>query len=204
MAIEQNVQYEEAGLEALGRMQRPIPGESLMNDPENPQPFEGPPEFTDMREALDYILQGLLQEDTYISIVSSVNDGVPISDIVQQLLYVGFTEGKWNPDMVLILVEPLMYMIMALCEKAGVQYTIYRGEDQDFEEEDAEEMLSKSANDLNSLEEAVQKKASGNITDASIPAELAQKIETFEVPEEVSLMAKPKPSEESNSLLGRG
>ena len=40
MAIEQNVQYEEAGLEALGRMQRPIPGESLMNDPENPMDLD--------------------------------------------------------------------------------------------------------------------------------------------------------------------
>ena len=34
--------------------------------------------------------------------------------------YVGFREGKWNPDLMMMLIEPFMYLLMALAEKAGI------------------------------------------------------------------------------------
>jgi hypothetical protein len=199
------LQLEEQGLQALGKMARPVPGESLTNNPEEPLPFEGPPQYTNTREALDWLLTKLTEENTYITIVGSVHKGIPISDIVQQILYVGFTEGKWNPDMVLLLVEPLMYMIMALCEKAGVQYIIYRGEDEDDEVLDAEENLSEKKDKLKSLGSMVEQKVeSSNITSANIPSEIASEIESIEVPEEISLLAKKETTEQNNSLLARG
>ena len=36
MALEQNKEYEEAGFEALGHINRPIPGQSLTANPDEP------------------------------------------------------------------------------------------------------------------------------------------------------------------------
>ena len=39
----------------MHKMQRPIPGQSLTRDPENPLPFEQPPQFVDKTDALEYL-----------------------------------------------------------------------------------------------------------------------------------------------------
>tara|TARA_R110002012_G_scaffold55895_1_gene142707 strand:+ start:1193 stop:1816 length:624 start_codon:yes stop_codon:yes gene_type:complete len=206
--VGQAEKYEQAGIDALGKMNRPTPGESLTNNPDNPLPFEQPPEFTETKEALDWLLGSLTQEETFVDIVSAVDKGIPISEIVQQLLYLGFSEGKWNPDLILLLVEPVMYMIMSLCEKAGVQYTIYRGEENDVDELDAEEKLAQSSSKLKNLGALIENKASSSsITSANIPQAIREDVEAIELPEELSLMAKPEAptqTENNNSILARG
>ena len=118
-------QYDPKGIEALANNTgRPIPGQSLTNNPDEPRPFETPPEFTNFKEALDYIVAELLQEEVMIPIVSGIGQDVPISDVATQMLYVGFREGKWNPDLMMMMIEPLMYVLMALAEKAGLKYRI--------------------------------------------------------------------------------
>jgi len=200
MAIEQNIQYEEEGLEALGHMNRPIPGQSLTSNPDEPYPWESPPEFVRVNDALDYILDFLIEEENYTSIVGAIGEGIPISDVVQQIIYMGFSNGKWNPDMMMLLIEPLMYMIMSLCEKAGVQYTLYRGEEEDDKAEDIEGNLEQKTEDVRNLANLIEEKASeGNITSASVPREIAQEIQQVEVPQ--SLMARPEQQEEAPASL---
>ena len=205
MATEQNIQYDEAGLEALGHMNRPIPGQSLTANPDEPYSWESPPEFTRLNEALDYVLDFLIEEENYTSIVGSIGEGIPISDIVQQIMYMGFSSGKWNPDLMLLLVEPLMYMIMSLCEKAGVEYKLYRGEEEDDEaDEKLNEDISEKSKELQTLANLIEQKAGeGNITSASVPREIAQEIQQAEVPE--SLMARPQEQQEEApaSLMAR-
>lgn len=204
MAIEQNIQYEEEGLEALGHMNRPIPGQSLTSNPDELYPWESPPEFVRVNDALDYILDFLIEEENYTSIVGAIGEGIPISDVVQQIIYMGFSNGKWNPDMMMLLIEPLMYMIMSLCEKAGVQYTLYRGEEEDDKAEDIEGNLEQKTEDVRNLANLIEEKASeGNITSASVPREIAQEIQQVEVPQ--SLMARPEEQQEEApaSLMAR-
>ena len=50
--------------EISGGSDRPIPGESLTNDPESPAPFEGPPQFSQKEDALEYLFVLLTEEDT--------------------------------------------------------------------------------------------------------------------------------------------
>ena len=46
-------QYDQKGVEAFANHKPPIPGQSLTASPDTPRPFEGPPEFTNFREALN-------------------------------------------------------------------------------------------------------------------------------------------------------
>jgi hypothetical protein len=209
MALENTVEYEQEGLEVLGSMNRPIPGESLTNSPESPRTWEQAPEYTNTKDALDFIVGFLIEEQNYTSIIGAIGEGIPISDVVQQILYGGFSNGKWNPDLFLVLVEPLMYVLMALCEKAGVTYTLYRGEEEDEANDNIEGKVEIKGKELKSLADMIEKKANkGNITSVTLPREIALDIEQVEVPQ--SLMAKPEEEEapptntpENTSLLGR-
>ena len=48
-------QIQEATAKDRLSLDRPIPGESLTNDPGSPYPFEKAPEYTDRTDALEYL-----------------------------------------------------------------------------------------------------------------------------------------------------
>jgi hypothetical protein len=174
---------EQAYIKQVASMKRPIPGMSLTNDPESPAPFEGPPEFTKKKEALEAIFEGLIEEDVYMQLIESLASGVPVTSVAQVLLYQGFREGKWNPDLFLLLIEPTIYMVMALAERAGVDYEI----DYDTDNEE-ERKVTEMKNRFDSISKKVSKGKVG-----MLPKELEKQIE--ELPIE-SLLAKPKGSDE--------
>ena len=103
---------------------RPIPGQSLTNDPENPAPYEKAPKFTSVHAASEYLWESFIEPRAYVGLMGSVADGVPIMNIVQIVLFNEFQKGSWNPDLMLMLVEPTAYMIMALAERLDLKMTM--------------------------------------------------------------------------------
>lgn len=115
---------------------RPMPGESLTNDPDTPQPYERPPEFTTKKEALRHFFSFITQEKKFMAIMDSLEEGVPVMDIVQLLLMRSFQKGEINPDLMLLLAEPLAYIILGLAERQGIQAVIVDdSDDPDIDEE---------------------------------------------------------------------
>jgi hypothetical protein len=102
-------------------------------------------------------------------------------------LFSGFNEGKYNPDLMLLMIEPTAYMIMALAERAGIDYEVM--------EDDEEEMFGVS---VDRLEMADPEELSEETQ------EVLQRVEEMEEPEAapMSLMARPPPPNE-NSLMQR-
>lgn len=192
--------YNQEAVEAFAKTGRPIPGQSLTSNPDEPRPFEGQPEFTNFKKALDYTTAELLLEENYTPIVLAIADGVPITDLVMQIGYVGFREGKWNPDLMMMLIEPLMYLLMALAEKADIEYRI-DDEDDEEDEETEETILEEKANNI---AETVKQKIGkvGGVPEGALPKDIVEKIKTIEMSQE-SLLAKPE-TKESTSLLERG
>ncbi len=194
-------QYSQEGVDAIVNAGKPIPGQSLTNSPDEPYAWEGPTEFTKFKEALDYVAAELLQEDVYTAVVLAIGDGVPVTDMATQIGYVGFKEGKWNPDLMMLLMEPLMYLLMSLCEKAGIQYRV-DSEDNPDEESD-QSLLEQKAKNIAEMTKAKMEKASG-IPVGAIPKDIEAKLEQIEIPQE-SLLANAEPApEQPESLLERG
>lgn len=200
-------EYSQEAVDAFANTGRPVPGQSLTSNPDEPRPFEGPPEFTNFKEALDYTVVELLEPEAYLSLMGAVGDNVPILDLVMQITYVGFREGKWNPDLMLMLVEPLIFVLMSLAEKAGIEYRI----DSEDDDEDDDTLFEERAKNIADV--AKEKLQNSNKSPAGlINQEILQKIEEAEVPE--SLLAKDEEPiseegteeevEEEQSLLSRG
>ena len=171
----------------ITRAGRAIPGQSLTNDPENPQPFERSPEFTEMRDALEYIFVSLTEEETYMPLMEEISNGFPVMDFVQVFLFEGFNNGKWNPDLMMLLAEPMTYMIMALAERLDIDYIIYRGEEEEEAAEDEAMGIEGSKRILEKI-----KNAEG-VPAGALPEEITAAIEEMPVD---SLMAQP-PVEEA-------
>lgn len=113
---------------------RAIPGQSLTNDPENPAPFERPPKFTTVHEASEDIFDRLVSPERLPDVMEALDDGNPIMDITQAIVFQGFNQGKWNADLMMMLVEPVAYMLLALAERFEIEAKIYHGEEEDDEE----------------------------------------------------------------------
>ena len=173
----------------MAKFQRPIPGQSLTNDPENPAAYEKPPQFTNAKQAQEWIFSNLIQEETYVPMMSLLDSGeASIMELTQNLLYQGFRAGKWNPDMMLLLAEPTAYMFMALAERAEIDFRI---DDEPDEDEDS--------TDISSFKEAIASKApeSKKVPQGALPKEIEDKID--EAP--TSLLAPQTQSEPAAEVL---
>tara|TARA_Y100000114_G_C11706524_1_gene301247 strand:+ start:341 stop:946 length:606 start_codon:yes stop_codon:yes gene_type:complete len=195
-------------MELVDPFSKPVPGQSLTNDPDNPYPWESPPEFVNVNTAIDSIVMNMLgDEEKLANIIEVLASGeIPIAGIAQIILEDGFRKGKYNPDLMLLLAEPLMVILMALAERAGIRdYEIYQGEGSELSGEEQAEL----ANDvINSYKEEVNfrgLKTGKNIDVRSVPEEVLERIEEADIPAQPSLMERPaeQPEQPQQSLLGR-
>ena len=187
--------FDQEGLEFLANNGRPIPGESLTNSPDNPYPWEQAPQFTELQPATDVLFLELTEPEAYHSTMDLIKSGVSVGDVAQVILTDGFQKGMWNPDLMMLLIEPTMYMIIAFAEKAGIQdYITYQGEDE--EPDDDNEQLAGIEEAINIAQDKIVPKAKAGI----FPKEIEERLEKFTAPEQPSLLEKPQQLE---SLLGK-
>ena len=179
---------------------RPIPGQSLTNSPEEPYNWEKPAEFSNPKEAMLYTFGLLTEPETTANILINVTKGVSIIDIASIVLYQGFLEGKWNPDLMILLMEPTMYMVMALCEKAEIPYKLDSADDEDVEEIMGDKAVEKIEQEIGALDQ-VRRKAVQQVSPQSVPADVKEVIEQTEI--QHSLLEKVE-EVKSNSLLSKG
>ena len=126
--IQQN-QFDEQGVNPFNA---PIPGESLTASPDTPTAWERPPEYTDQEEAMRAVYFELTEQNTLRELVNIIDDGVALDEIAQVILYKGYRSGKFNPDMVLLLAEPTIYLLIAIADYADIKdYVLYEGEEED-------------------------------------------------------------------------
>jgi len=177
-----------------------IPGQSLMNDPEQSQPWEKPAKFSNPREALDSIVTELLQPEPMKNIVAALANGAAVADLSVAVLYSKFSSGDINPDVMLLLVEPVMYIIMAVGEEANIKYNIEGNDLDEFDDEDDEEenqeKLNEFKNAFTDIKKGAIKKdvAPTNINSGVVPNSLLDKVKE----------QGPNIQQIRNSILSRG
>ena len=126
-----DTEYERANINPFNA---PTPGESLTSSPDMPQAWERPPQFTEQDVAMEEIYMEITSEDNLMPLIDIINDGVPLDQLAQVILYRGYTQGKFNPDLMLMLAEPTIYLLIAIADYADIKdYVLYEGEEDDPE-----------------------------------------------------------------------
>ena len=124
----------------------PTPGESLTKNPEEKFAWEQPSEYTEVRPFMeDLFLQLTEDKDRYVKLLVSFLQQVSIADTTQMLLYTSWRAGKINTDLMLLLIEPVMYLLIAMAEQAEIEPVIYDEENVDEpSQEDADLYVDES------------------------------------------------------------
>tara|TARA_R110002110_G_scaffold363747_1_gene573563 strand:- start:176 stop:799 length:624 start_codon:yes stop_codon:yes gene_type:complete len=168
------VQEEYTKIQQSGK--RPIPGSSLTNDPENPAPYERAPKFTSVHAASEYMWEKFIDPKVYVSLMGSISEGVPLADLAQIILFKEFQEGAWNPDLMMMLFEPTVYMMIALAERLDIPMTIYEG---DLEDDDEQEMILGTAMAEQRIQDLIKRGSSGRIPEGTLNAEMQKSLENL-------------------------
>jgi hypothetical protein len=183
-----------------GAFNKPISGQSLTNSPEAPYDWEKPPVYTTVPEAAMGIFVEMTKEENFMPLVEALSAGFPVVDMANLILYRGFQKGQFNPDLMLLLIEPVIYMLLALAEKVGIGGVVgYDGEEDD-DQGDPEEQVKT----LKEMKQALQL-GSTKVSEESIKEipELQRGIEEFEVPKNIDSLLQREAPVERESLLAR-
>lgn len=122
-------QFDEVGVNPFNA---PIPGESLTTSTDMKKNWERPPRYNDVDDCMENIYLELTGDESLPELVKMINEGVPLDEIAQVALYKGYTEGLWNPDLMLLLIEPTIYLLIAIADYADIKdYVLYEGEEDD-------------------------------------------------------------------------
>ena len=189
----------------------PTAGQSLTNSPDTPYPWEGQPEITSVKVATEKIFFDLLKEDNLTTVATLMSQKTPVADIANLLLTAGFQKGKWNPDMMLSLLEHTMYMLLAIAEKAGINPVLNRDDSEVEIEEDDQEGADF---DVQSVREQRNKIPEGGgfkdavvqkINPASVGGDIKEQLKTLDSAKlRQSILDKQKPAlQDQPSLLGK-
>ena len=125
----------------------PVPGESLTADVSNPRPYEKPPQFTNVEDAMAAIFDQLTEDGIYEDVLQTMREGVPLDMLAQVYLTKGFQEGQWNPDLMLLLIEPTIYLLMWLANEVEIEFQLDSDGD-DIEDEEDNQLRQTAVEDI--------------------------------------------------------
>jgi len=189
--------------------QGPIPGQSLTTSEDEKQPWEQPPKITNLKEARELMFLEILKKENLTAIVNLLDEGMTIAKLTEMLLFIGFTKGQFNPDMMLLLLEPTMYMLLAVAEAVGIEPRL-DDEDDDLDAEPTEEDNEEELEFLKIREADLRnpkalEKLQEKLEQTPIPQEIQERVDEVDFSAiKESLLAKPSVEENTNdSLLQR-
>jgi len=175
--VQQN-KFEKAGVNPFNA---PVPGESLTASPATQQPWETPSRYTEQDKAMEAVYMELTSPDNLEKLVDIINEGTPLDDIAQVILYKGYSEGLFSPDLMLLLIEPTLYLLIAIADYADIKdYVLYDGEDTDPEAEihgdDVEPVDFDEGEKEEEIKPKPKKESLGESLLAKVESELPEKV----------------------------
>jgi hypothetical protein len=118
--------------ESVGNFDSPIPGESLTASPDNAKAWERPSQYVDEDEAMEALYLLITEQEKLQGLIKIIDDGVPLEEITQVVLYQGYTAGQYSPDLMLAMIEPTLFLLISIADYADIRdYVLYEGEEDD-------------------------------------------------------------------------
>ncbi len=133
--------------EPPSRFSAPVAGESLTSTPRN-MVFEKPPQFTNTKEATEFIWEQLNKRDNTLKLLAMLDKQVPVDGLVKTILFSGFASGKWTPDMAILMAKPVIAMVMALGKSAGLDVRV-KTEKKSQNQKDLESIININTGKMN-------------------------------------------------------
>ena len=155
----------------------PTPGEGLTQSPEQKFPWEQPSKHTEVKPVMEEIFLQITERENLIELLGLLMNKQPVDEIAQVILYKGVTSGLFNMDLMLMLVEPTMYLLIAIAEEYDIEPVIYEGQDVDLAEKE----------DIDTVKKETLGKQVGQVRKEAVPPSLLQRVKTLPEMEELEM-----------------
>ena len=155
----------------------PTPGEGLTQSPEQKFPWEQPSKHTEVKPVMEEIFLQITERENLIELLGLFMSKQPVDEIAQVILYKGVTSGLFNMDLMLMLVEPTMYLLIAIAEEYDIEPVIYEGQDVDLAEKE----------DIDTVKKETLGKQVGQVRKDAVPPSLLQRVKTLPEMEELGM-----------------
>lgn len=99
----------------------PIPGQNLTAELGS-RPWQTPPQFTTVEEALDYYIPRLQADEVTEQLLDVLEMGVPVTTVANTMQLASVMEGKHSVDVGMLVLPVLIEMIMLIADTAGIKY----------------------------------------------------------------------------------
>lgn len=100
----------------------PIPGQSLTAEL-GARPWQTPPQFTTIEEAIDYYIPRLQSEEVTEQLLDVLEMGIPVTTVANTMQLASVMEGKHSVDVGMLVLPVLVELIMLIADTAGIEYT---------------------------------------------------------------------------------
>lgn len=149
----------------------PVPGQSLTQDPENRAPWETPPEYVDVQEFVEETLLDLTDPEKMPLLLDALRHEVPVEYATMQYLQRKFAEGVINPDLMMLSMEPVMYLMIHVATINGVDPVLYPEDDMDDGEQ-----LQQNTRDIKNAAASLRLHKDDMISDIERPKEISDSL----------------------------
>lgn len=105
------------------------PGHSLTED-NSKWPWGRPPEMVDPDQALDRTIEQITEPRRKRELMKLLMVGVSIETIVEGMIFTAFRDGKYTPDVGLLLKAPLGIIIADMAEEENVPYRLFENDNE--------------------------------------------------------------------------
>lgn len=105
------------------------PGHSLTED-NSKWPWGRPPEMVDPDDALDALVDRLTEPRRKKEMMKLLMVGVSVEVIVEGIIFTAFRDGRFTPDVGLLLKGPLGILIADMAEEENVPYRLFENDNE--------------------------------------------------------------------------
>jgi len=99
------------------------PGHSLTG-PMGKWAWEGPPQFPDPNDAVDFVIDKMQQKSTQDDLLKMMAAGITIEEIVGQVAFKGFMQGMYTPDVAELIKPSVGIYLMKLATDNNIDYEL--------------------------------------------------------------------------------
>tara|TARA_R100001230_G_C5574379_1_gene95167 strand:- start:43 stop:585 length:543 start_codon:yes stop_codon:yes gene_type:complete len=99
------------------------PGHSL-TDPVGKWAWDKPPQFSDPNDAVDFVIEKMQQKVTQEGLLKMMAAGITIEELVGQVAYKGFMQGKYTPDVAELIKPSVGIYLMKLATDNDIDYQL--------------------------------------------------------------------------------
>ena len=102
---------------------RPIPGQGMTSEL-GARPWEQPPQYTTVDEALSYYLPKLSNDEFAKNLVNVMEMGVPITSLANTIQMSSVMEGRHSVDVGILILPVLIEAMRFIGDSANVDYVV--------------------------------------------------------------------------------